>query len=154
MKNLDKNNFKDVKVYENHAFIVADNVGAHGMQVFDLTRLRNVASPPESFTAETVLTNGWDGSTIRSCHNIVINETNAMAYLVGCQSANGGGPIFIDISDPVNPEAIGEYNDEGYTHDAQVVTYAGPDSSYIGKEIMISSNEDKIVIIERLITFL
>jgi choice-of-anchor B domain-containing protein len=146
--NAGSNYWRDVKVYENHAFIVADNVGAHGMQVFDLTRLRNVASPPESFTAETVLTNGWDGSTIRSCHNIVINETNAMAYLVGCQSANGGGPIFIDISDPVNPEAIGEYNDEGYTHDAQVVTYAGPDSSYIGKEIMISSNEDKIVIID------
>lgn len=146
--NAGSNYWRDVKVYENHAFIVADNVGAHGMQVFDLTRLRNVASPPESFIAETVLTNGWDGSTIRSCHNIVINETNAMAYLVGCQSANGGGPIFIDISDPVNPEAIGEYNDEGYTHDAQVVTYAGPDSSYIGKEIMISSNEDKIVIID------
>ena len=146
--NAGSNYWRDVKVYENHAFIVADNVGAHGMQVFDLTRLRNVASPPESFTAETVLTNGWDGSTIRSCHNIVINETNAMAYLVGCQSANGGGPIFIDISDPVNPEAIGEYNDEGYTHDAQVVTYAGPDSSYNGKEIMISSNEDKIVIID------
>ena len=146
--NAGSNYWRDVKVYENHAFIVADNVGAHGMQVFDLTRLRNVASPPESFTAETVLTNGWDGSTIRSCHNIVINETNAMAYLVGCQSANGGGPIFIDISDPVNPEAIGEYNDDGYTHDAQVVTYAGPDSSYIGKEIMISSNEDKIVIID------
>ena len=146
--NAGSNYWRDVKVYENHAFIVADNVGAHGMQVFDLTRLRNVVSPPESFMAETVLTNGWDGSTIRSCHNIVINETNAMAYLVGCQSANGGGPIFIDISDPLNPEAIGEYNDEGYTHDAQVVTYAGPDSSYIGKEIMISSNEDKIVIID------
>ena len=146
--NAGSNYWRDVKVYENHAFIVADNVGAHGMQVFDLTRLRNVTSPPESFTADTVLTNGWDGSTIRSCHNIVINETNAMAYLVGCQSANGGGPIFIDISDPANPEAIGEYNAEGYTHDAQVVTYAGPDSTHIGKEIMISSNEDKIVIID------
>ena len=82
------------------------------MQVFDLTRLRNVVSPPESFMAETVLTNGWDGSTIRSCHNIVINETNAMAYLVGCQSANGGGPIFIDISDPLNPSSLNSLTNE------------------------------------------
>ena len=63
--NAGENYWRDVKVYQNHAFIVADNVGAHGMQVFDLTRLRSVESPPESFTADTVLTGGWDGSTIR-----------------------------------------------------------------------------------------
>lgn len=146
--NAGTNYWRDVKVYQNHAFIVADNVGAHGMQVFDLTRLRNVASPPESFTADTVLTSGWNGATIRSCHNIVINEAKGIAYLVGCQSANGGGPMFIDISDPTNPVAIGQYTAEGYTHDAQVVTYSGPDAAYTGKEIMIASNEDKVVVVD------
>ena len=29
--------WRDVKVYNNHAYIVADGVGNHGMQVFDLT---------------------------------------------------------------------------------------------------------------------
>lgn len=146
--NAGVNYWRDVKVYQNHAFIVADNVGAHGMQVFDLKRLRSVVAPPENFTADTVLTAGWDGSEIRSCHNIVINETKGMAYLVGCNSANGGGPMFIDISDPVNPVAVGEYTAEGYTHDAQVVTYNGPDTTHLGKEIMIASNADKVVIID------
>ena len=146
--NAGTNYWRDVKVYQNHAFIVADIVGAHGMQVFDLTRLRNVASPPESFTADTVLTSGWNGATIRSCHNIVINEAKGIAYLVGCQSANGGGPMFIDISDPTNPVAIGQYTAEGYTHDAQVVTYSGPDAAYTGKEIMIASNKDRVVVVD------
>lgn len=140
--------WRDVKVYNNHAFIVADNVGPHGMQVFDLTRLRSVASPPENFTADTILTSGWNGSTIGSCHNIVINETNGVAYLVGCSSANGGGPMFIDITNPTSPVASGEYTGDGYTHDAQVVTYDGPDPDHQGKEILIGSNESKVVIID------
>ena len=146
--NAGVNYWRDVKVYQNHAFIVADNVGGHGMQVFDLKRLRSVASPPENFTADAVLTAGWDGSEIRSCHNIVINETKGMAYLVGCNSANGGGPMFIDITNPTSPVAVGQYTAEGYTHDAQVVTYSGPDTTHLGKELMIASNADKVVIID------
>jgi len=36
--------WRDVKVYKDHAYVVADYVdaGPHGMQVFDLTRLRDV----------------------------------------------------------------------------------------------------------------
>ena len=37
--------WRDIKVYGNHAFIVADQAGPHGMQVFDLTQLRNVQDP-------------------------------------------------------------------------------------------------------------
>jgi len=140
--------WRDVKVYNNHAFIVADNVGAHGMQVFDLKRLRSVASPPENFTPDTVFTTGFGGTTIGSCHNIVINESKAKAYLVGCRSANGGGPIIVDISNPTSPVAVGEYTAEGYTHDAQVVTYDGPDGSHTGKEILIGSNESKVVVLD------
>lgn len=151
--NAGSNLWRDVKVYQNHAFIVADFAGNHGMQVFDLTRLRNVSNPPENFTADTVLTAGFGGSTIRSCHNIVINESKAIAYLVGCRSANGGGPIMIDISNPTNPVAVGQYTADGYTHDAQVVTYDGPDNDYNAasgtpKEIFIGSNENKVVIVD------
>ncbi|MFD0964420.1 choice-of-anchor B family protein [Pseudofulvibacter geojedonensis] len=146
--NAGSNYWRDVKVYQNHAFIVADIVGAHGMQVFDLTRLRSVASPPENFTADAVLTTGFGGSTIGSCHNIVINESKAIAYLVGCRSANGGGPIMIDISNPTSPVAVGQYTADGYTHDAQVVTYDGPDTDYTGKEIFIGSNESKVVVVD------
>ncbi|TCP24071.1 choice-of-anchor B domain-containing protein [Tenacibaculum skagerrakense] len=131
--NTSNNAWRDVKVYNNHAFIVGDNVGAHGMQVFDLTRLRNVTSPPQIFTADTVYTG------VNSCHNIVINESSSYAYLVGCNTFSGG-PTFVDISDPKNPVAAGGYSAEGYTHDAQVITYNGPDAAHIGKEILIASN--------------
>ena len=37
--------WRDIKVYANHAFIVSEANG-HGMQIFDLTQLRNVTTPP------------------------------------------------------------------------------------------------------------
>jgi hypothetical protein len=49
--------WRDIKVYRDHAYIVADGAQAHGMQVFDLTRLRNVTSaarrPPSGPTPPT-----------------------------------------------------------------------------------------------------
>ncbi len=140
--NAGTNFWRDIKIYNNYAFIVADIVGNHGVQVFDLTRLRNVTSPPVNFTADTVYTG------VASCHNIVINEDKAVAYLVGCRADNGGGPIFLDISDPLNPTSLGGYTGSGYTHDAQVVTYSGPDTAHNGKEIFIGSNENEIVILD------
>ena len=64
--------WRDVKVYNNHAFIVSE-AGGHGMQVFDLTRLRNVSNAPETFT-EDAHYNGFGSS-----HNIVINEETGFA---------------------------------------------------------------------------
>lgn len=136
--NAGNNFWRDVKIYNNHAFIVADNVGAHGMQVFDLTKLRGVTSV-QNFTADAIFTG------VGSCHNIVINETSGFAYLVGCTNSSGsrifsGGPVFVDISDPKNPKAAGGYAAMGYTHDAQVITYNGPDVTHQGKELFIGSN--------------
>lgn len=135
--------WRDIKIYNNYAFIVADNAGPHGMQVFDLTRLRNLTSIPTTFTPDTTF-NGVD-----SCHNVVINENEGIAYLVGC-SNNGGGPIFVDITDPLNPTYLGEYVSAGYSHDAQVVTYSGPDTDYTGHQIYIGSNgnSDQVVILD------
>jgi len=133
--------WRDIKVYQNHAFIVADNAGAHGMQVFDLTRLRNVASPPETFTADAHYTE------FGSAHNIVINEESGYAYAVGT-STFGGGPHFINIQNPTNPVAEGGYAANGDSHDAQVVTYNGPDSDYSGSEIYIGSNGNEVVIVD------
>lgn len=142
--NAGTNFWRDVKVYNDYAFIVADGVGNHGMQVFDLARLRNVTNAPETFTADAIYTG------VGSCHNIVINESEGVAYLVGCSSTNGGGPIFVDISNPLNPTFLGDYTAGGYSHDAQVVTYNGPDGDYTGKEIYIGSNgnTDRIVILD------
>lgn len=133
--------WRDIKVYNDHAFIVSDNNGPHGMQVFDLTRLRSVANPPETFLADAVYTG------VGSSHNVVINESQPYAYLVGSDFFSGG-PAIIDISDPLNPFYIAGYSGDGYTHDAQVVTYAGPDTDYTGREIYIGSNETKVVILD------
>ncbi len=109
---------------------------SHGMQVFDLTRLRNVANPPEIFTAETTLTD------FGNAHNIVINEASGYAYAVGTSQASGG-PLFINIQNPINPVIEGSFNEGGYSHDAQVVNYNGPDADYASKEIMVSSNGER-----------
>ncbi len=132
--------WRDVKVYNNYAFIVSE-AGGHGMQVFDLTRLRNVANPPETFTEDA----HYDG--FGSSHNIVINEDTGYAYSVGDDTYSSGAH-FVDISNPLNPVAAGGYSGSGYTHDAQVITYNGPDSDYTGREIYVGSNEDKVVIVD------
>ena len=132
--------WRDIKVYDNHAFIVSEDSG-HGMQVFDLTRLRNVSNPPETFT-EDAHYNGFGNA-----HNIVINEETGFAYAVGTNTFSGG-PHFINIQSPTNPTAAGGYSLDGYTHDAQVVIYNGPDTDYTGKEIYIGCNTDEVVIVD------
>ena len=136
----DNSIWRDIKVYQNYAFIVSE-ANNHGMQVFDLTRLRNISNPPENFNEDA----HYDG--FGSSHNIVINEETGYAYSVG-DNTYSGGAHFIDISNPLNPIAAGGYSDDGYTHDAQVVIYNGPDTDYTGKEIYIGSNEDEVVIVD------
>lgn len=135
--------WRDIKVYDDHAFIVSE-AGSHGMQVFDLTRLRDVQNPPVEFNADTHFTE------FGSAHNIVINEESGYAYVVGT-NRNGpyqGGPLFINIQNPTSPVFEGGFSDGGYSHDAQVVTYNGPDTDFTGKEILIGSNEDEVVIVD------
>lgn len=132
--------WRDIKVYNNHAFIVSEAPG-HGMQVFDLTRLRSVSNPPETFTADA------NYNEFGSAHNIVVNEASGFAYAVGSDTFNGG-PHFINIQNPTSPIAAGGYSDDAYSHDAQVVTYNGPDADYIGREILIGSNENEVVIVD------
>ena len=131
--------WRDIKVYQDHAFIVSE-AGGHGMQVFDLTKLRNVANAPENFEADTRYTG------FGNAHNIVINEASGYAYAVGTETFNGGAH-FIDIRDPKNPIAAGGYGANGYSHDAQVETYDGPDANYTGQEIFIGANENQVAIV-------
>jgi choice-of-anchor B domain-containing protein len=142
--------WRDIKVYRDHAYVVADNAGEHGVQVFDLTRLRNPANPPVTFTEDA----HYD--RIHSAHNIVINTETGYAYTVGNSDGGetcGGGLHMIDIRDPENPTFAGCFSDPatgrqktGYTHDAQCVTYRGPDEDYQGREICFGSNETALSI--------
>ncbi|MXY08431.1 MAG: choice-of-anchor B family protein, partial [Rhodothermaceae bacterium] len=50
----DPSTWRDVKVYADHAFIVADNAGQHGVQVFDLRHLREDTEEPVTFTEDAL----------------------------------------------------------------------------------------------------
>ncbi len=134
--------WRDMKVYNNHVFVVSDGNGAHGMQVFDLTQLRTADRNNPTIFSNTAWYSG-----VETCHNIAINEDSGYAYLVGCNVAAGGLHV-VDISNPSNPVAAGEFAADGYTHDAQIVNYAGPDTDYAGKEIAFACNEDTLTIVD------
>ena len=144
-----ENLWRDIKTYADHAFIVADNAGAHGVQIFDLRQLRDVRNPPVMFEETAV----YDG--VFSSHNIVINEETGFAHAVGSSGggeACGGGLHMIDIRDPANPRFAGCFADPdiggflggGYTHDAQCVIYDGPDEDYVGREICFHASIDAL----------
>ncbi len=136
----DVNVWRDVKTYNDHAFIVADFVTAHGMQVFDLSQLLAVVSPPVAFS-ETANYAGFERA-----HNIVINEATGTAYGVGTDTCTGGLHM-IDIQTPTSPSFLGCFDADGYTHDAQCVTYAGPDTDYQGQDLCFNSNTDTLTIV-------
>jgi choice-of-anchor B domain-containing protein len=144
------NLWRDIKVYADHAFIVADGAGLHGMQVFDLRQLRDTRGAPRTFSETAHYAN------VHSAHNIVINESSGFAFIVGGSMAGetcGGGLHMVDIRDPKNPKFAGCFADTrtghartGYSHDAQCITYNGPDVQYRGREICFGSNESMLSI--------
>ena len=104
--------WRDIKVVNDHAVIVADAAGRHGMQVFDLSQLRNVTGSPAIFEP-TALYNAFG-----SAHNVVANDISDHVYIVGIQGAQqvpsgfacGAGPHIVDMSDPAQPTFAGCYN--------------------------------------------
>ena len=134
--------WRDIKVHNNHAYIVSE-AADHGVQVFDLTRLRK-AEAKQNFTADRVL------KTVPTAHNIAINPDSGYGYVVGTNRNDEffGGVHFLDLNDPNSTRFVGGYGKGGYSHDAQVVTYDGPDQDYSGKEIFLGSNESKLVIVD------
>ena len=141
--------WRDIKTYDHYAFIVADGAGPHGMQVFDLNKLRNVTTP-KTFTEDA----HYD--KIHSAHNIVIDTATGFAYTVGNSSGGetcGGGLHMIDIHDPLHPKFAGCFADPavgragtGYIHDAQCTVYHGPDSRYTNHEICMNAAETALSI--------
>ena len=131
--------WRDIKTYQNHAFIVSE-AGGHGMQVFDLNQLRDYdGNNPVTFSETAHY--GLFGNS----HNIVINEDSGFAFAVGCNDCSGGLHM-INIQNPTDPSYAGCYSQDGYTHDTQCVIYDGIDTDYVGREICFSSNEDTVTI--------
>ena len=143
--------WRDHKVFKDHLFIGSD-AQAHGIQVFDLTKLRSYEGTFLEFEEDALYTG------LANSHNVVINEETGFAYAVGATNAEvceTGGLHIIDINDPKNPVFAGCYSDttpprrrsnSAYIHDAQCVNYVGPDSDYTGKEVCFSAAERSLVI--------
>jgi choice-of-anchor B domain-containing protein len=133
--------WRAIKVYGNRAYIAADRNGAHGLQVFDLAQLRGVTAPA---TFSEIPGAHYFG--VSFVHNIAVNEETGYLYLLG-SSASRGGLHILDVRNPV-PAFAGDFADDGYTHDAQVVVYRGPDAAYAGREIAFAANEDTLTIVD------
>jgi hypothetical protein len=175
--------WRDVKVYADHAFIVSEAPG-HGMQVFDLARLRDVGADerPKTFD-ETAHYDGGESVRLETAHNVAVNTDTGFAYIVGGDASGaaptcGGGLHMVNVQSPATPTFAGcgpgvatdaggsgrsarfsgpssaarlgpnarqsgsaRAKDAGYTHDAQCVTYRGPDPKHRGDEICINANE-------------
>jgi choice-of-anchor B domain-containing protein len=84
----------------------------------------------------------------------VINEATGFAYIVGGSSGGetcGGGLHMVNIQNPTSPTFAGCFADSrtglastGYSHDAQCITYNGPDQQHRGREICFGSNESML----------
>ena len=146
--------WRDLKVYQNHLYVVSEQ-GTFGLQVFDLTRLRNVQDPTQMFSED------YNYSEFGNAHNVAINTETGFAYIVGATQgdncAQQGGLHMVNLIDnPAVPTFAGCYFEEdaggltrgrnGYIHDTQCVIYDGPDTDHQGEELCFSSSETSFTI--------
>mmetsp|Transcript_71909 Transcript_71909/g.64610 ORF Transcript_71909/g.64610 Transcript_71909/m.64610 type:complete len:501 (-) Transcript_71909:341-1843(-) len=158
--------WRDIKLAENNdgvkfAFIVADR-GGQGLQwvPLDVTIAKCRASQTKPMRLTEGEDFGWVGSPVFSgstnTHNIVGNYEEDKVYLVGSGSCSGG-LIKVDTSAvrpgsyetiATRPTLDGCYPNDGYSHDAECVTYSGPDTRFTGREICWGYNENSITVVD------
>jgi choice-of-anchor B domain-containing protein len=124
--------WRDIKVYNNHAFIVSE-AGGHGIQIINLDALMEL--PLNEVTQ--LDPDGFYGG-FGNAHNIMINEETGYAYAIGTSTFSGGLHI-LDLTNPQEPNLVGSY-DGAYSHDVHPIVYQGPDEDYFGREIVICFN--------------
>ena len=143
--------WRDMKIYKDYVYIVSE-AWRHGMQIFDLKRLRTMDGKSVAKVKADARYKGFGNA-----HNIFINEETGFAYAVGTSTCDGGLHI-MDIKNPLDLKFLNcvgrkvyelpSKHGNAYTHDVQCVVYKGPDKRYTGKEICVSSNEDTVNIVD------
>jgi choice-of-anchor B domain-containing protein len=127
----------DIKTYGNYVYFVSE-VSGTGVGIFDMSVLDAMNSAPESGLLE--VNERYLGNGLVAAHNISINEDTGFAYLTGTTkntdidtSFVANGMVILDLkADPLNPVEVGQILGRD-THDAQIVSYAGPDTDYARK---------------------
>lgn len=139
-----RNFWWDIKTYNNHAYWTTEVPNA-GVGIFELAQLDGL---PAASSDKTLAANAYylqDGYV--AAHNISINEDTGFAYLTGVTKDPEIDPHFVDEGmvildlkgDPLAPTEVGQILGRD-THDAQIVSYVGPDGDHIGKEIAFVFN--------------
>lgn len=119
-----------------YAFITADIPTNSGIQVFDLTRLRDVANPPVDFTADAF----YDG--FGPGHNLWINEETGYLYAFRTNTCDAAIHV-VDVQDALNPTFAGcVATDDAPLSDSECIIYDGPDADYTGREICFTGSDD------------
>ena len=134
--------YRDIKVYGNYAYVIADANSLHGMQVFDLTQLRDVITPSVVFT-HTAYFGGFGNA-----HNLFINQDSGYAYV-----ARTTTPLYcdaalymLDLHTPLTPTFAGCYAEGGLASDSMCAVYHGPDAAYQDHEICLVASDDNILV--------
>ena len=141
----------DMKVFKKNYMAIGSEAADHGIQIFDMTKLLDpsLISSPKNFSITDDVTGFFGGLPGGTLHNIVAHEGKDYIAAVGARPREdecAAGIIYIDVSDPSNPFQTGCSSQDGYTHDAQCVTYKGPDTRYTGHDICYAFNEDTFTI--------
>jgi choice-of-anchor B domain-containing protein len=134
--------WRDIEIHQRHAYIASEAFN-HGVQVFDLGLLFGIGAPPVEFS-EAVR---YRGEGLGGGHTLSINEASGFLYVSGSNTCNGGLHM-VDIRTPKEPRFAGCFSEDGYSHDAQCITYDGPDPDYRGREICFASNEDTLTVVD------
>ncbi|ONI90946.1 hypothetical protein ALI22I_11000 [Saccharothrix sp. ALI-22-I] len=129
--------WRELTVHNNTVYVVSDRNGSHGLQIFDLTRLRSVTSPPVTFTADA------RDTSFTTAHTVSVNTETGYLYVNGSSTCSGGPRVF-SLANRLAPSFVGCVNGDGYSHDSTAVVYRGPDTRYQGKEILVGANEDTV----------
>ena len=135
--------YRDMKVYQDIVYVVADEIPNHGLQMFDLTELRQVTNPPVTFS-ETAHYTG-----IGAAHMIWINQATGYMY-VTLRSTDGScnaGIQMLDLQNPLSPTLAGclDENEAPLSH-SECLIYDGPDADYLNHEICFLASDDNVSI--------
>ncbi|HWS34432.1 MAG TPA: choice-of-anchor B family protein, partial [Actinoplanes sp.] len=111
----------DIRTYNNYAYIGKDSV-SHGIQIFDLTKLRNVTTT-QTFAASARFTG------LTNSHTLWINQQTGFLYVSGANTCSKGLTIY-DIKTPLTLTQAACYTGAVYSHESIVINYTGPDTRY------------------------
>jgi choice-of-anchor B domain-containing protein len=87
-------------------------------------------------------------ASFTNAHTITANTQTCFLYVNGGSRASGGLHVLSLNQNPLAPIVAGNFSSDGYSHDSQVISYAGPDPDYTGREIAPALNEDTLTFVD------